>query len=42
MKLVPDKSTYKKCPWNPKQGIVFVDLYDLDDTPFRMCPRNIL
>ena len=40
--MKPDKSTFKVSPWNPKQGLVFAEILNLDGTPFSMCPRNTL
>ncbi len=42
MRIRPDKSTFKQCPWNPKLGMVFVDIFNLDGTPFDMCGRHLL
>lgn len=42
LRFSSDKSTYKQNPFNPEIGLAFVDIKNLDGTPFELCPRTLL
>lgn len=42
VRIIPDKSTYRVCPWNPTYGLCFANFENLDGTPFEMCSRSML
>ncbi len=42
MKAVPDLSTLRRCPWSDKTVLVLSDLYNEDNSPVEVAPRNML
>lgn len=42
VKLIPDRASYRVCPWNNKIGMTFVRMENMDGTPFDLCSRTIL
>lgn len=42
IQFVPDPSSYRICPWNPKLAFVFAKFINLDGTPVEACTRTLL
>lgn len=40
--LIPDKASFRVCPWNKEIGLVFFREETLDGAPFDLCPRTLL
>lgn len=39
---IPDATTFRLCPWNPKFGLAFIDLVYTDGNPLELCHRTLL
>ena len=42
IRMIPDKNSYRPCPWNSKAGMVFVKFENFDGSSFELCSRSLL
>ncbi|HEY9791417.1 MAG TPA: hypothetical protein V6D22_13520, partial [Candidatus Obscuribacterales bacterium] len=42
VRLVPDPDTFLILPYAPNSALLLCDMFELDHTPWALCPRNIL
>ncbi len=42
VRLVPDLSTFVVLPYAPQAAAILCDMQELDRTPWKLCPRNVL